>query len=71
MPRIKDIKVFAECAACYEKDLYFVYDADTWYLEQVCNNCHTVHKVCIVPPQHIIEKIKKGDVVNENSIKPK
>ena len=61
MPRIKDIKVFTECGVCHRKDLYFVYDVDTWYLKQICNDCHTFHQVCIVPPQHIVERIKKGD----------
>ena len=61
MPRIKDIKVFSECGMCHGKDLYFVYDVNTWRLEQVCSDCHTIHQVCTVPPQHIIERIKKGD----------
>lgn len=71
MPRVKDIKVFAECGVCHGKDLYFVYDADTWYLKQICNDCHTEHQVCIVPPQHIIERIKKERKTNENSTQSK
>jgi hypothetical protein len=59
MPRIKDIKVFAECGVCYGTDLYFVYEADTWCLKQICNDCHTVHEVGIVSPRYIIERIKK------------
>jgi hypothetical protein len=62
MPRIKSIEVFTECGVCHKKDLYFVYDVNTWCLKQICNDCHTEHQICIVPPQHIAEKIKKGDV---------
>ena len=63
---MKKIKPYEKCLACGSADMYFAHCGTTNVLSQVCNECHTIHKLGIIIPGEVIKTEHKPDDIDDS-----
>ena len=63
---MKKIKPYEKCLACGSEDMYFAHCGETNILSQVCNECHTIHRLGMIIPGEVIKTEHKPDDIDDS-----
>ena len=63
---MKKIKPYKKCLACGSEDMYFAHCGATNVLSQVCNECHTIHRLGMIIPGEVIKTEHKPDDIDDS-----